>query len=212
MINYIYKITNKINNKIYIGMTSNIENRWKTHLHNSKLYKEGKKFHRSHLYEAMKKYGTENFVIELIEECPREIAGKREEYWIKTLNSQNNEIGYNICKGGTRGPGGALFKGHHHSNETKQKMRESRVGKNNSNYGNRWHQSEELKQLHSKLSSGENNGMYGKKQSNESKNKIRMSLIGRKRMSNSDIFPKYKNVKSEEISKYEENGWFVIKK
>ena len=61
---YIYKITNKINNKVYIGKTlGTIENRWKSHIRDSK---------RTHcekrpLYSAFEKYGVENFIIEEVE-------------------------------------------------------------------------------------------------------------------------------------------------
>ena len=73
---YIYKIVNKINNKIYIGKTnlSSIEERFKEHCY------EYNKFHseKRPLYSAMKKYGIENFQIYLLEECSSEKASERE--------------------------------------------------------------------------------------------------------------------------------------
>ena len=60
---FIYKITNKINNKVYIGQTCrDLQTRWREH--KSKANCE----YNNHLYNAMTKYGAENFIIELIEE------------------------------------------------------------------------------------------------------------------------------------------------
>ena len=70
---YIYKITNDINNKIYIGLTSrNLDIRFKEHLKDSKT-----DLNRP-LYRAMNKYGAEHFTISLIEEVPDEILSQRE--------------------------------------------------------------------------------------------------------------------------------------
>ena len=60
----IYKITNKINNKVYIGLTTNtLKYRWSRHISESKNVNDTK-----HLYKAIRKYGVENFVIEQIDE------------------------------------------------------------------------------------------------------------------------------------------------
>ncbi len=98
---YIYKITNDINNKIYIGKTSNsIEKRFQQHLLDAiKLHRE-----KRPLYDAINKYGKEHFNIELIEEVINEdIAIEREKYWIKQLNTYigfKNSNGYNATLGG----------------------------------------------------------------------------------------------------------------
>lgn len=92
---YIYKITNKINGKIYIGKTlDTIENRWKEH---KKDYQKIKNEKRP-LYSAMKKYGIENFNIEEIETCSSEKINEREKYWIEYFRSFKN--GYNATIGG----------------------------------------------------------------------------------------------------------------
>lgn len=91
MIGKIYKVTNLINNKIYIGQTTkSIEERFKQHI--SKAY-QGKE--NNHFYSAIRKYGKENFTIELLEDnVPIEsIINKEEEYIIK-FDSVNN--GYNM--------------------------------------------------------------------------------------------------------------------
>lgn len=92
---YIYKITNKINNKIYIGKTLfSIEKRWQEHCHDSKINTKEKR----PLYSAMRKYGIENFCIEKIEECSEDIVNEREIYWIEYYGSF--KYGYNATEGG----------------------------------------------------------------------------------------------------------------
>lgn len=93
---YIYKITNDINNKVYIGKTTaSIEERWRWHLcaHNVKTRRT-----RSKLYDAMKKYGKDKFHIEAIEECSNKDLDARECYWIEKYDTLRN--GYNLTLGG----------------------------------------------------------------------------------------------------------------
>ena len=60
---FIYKITNKVNNKVYIGQTNrNLEIRWREHKSRAGCH------YTSHLYGAMDKYGTDNFVFEGLED------------------------------------------------------------------------------------------------------------------------------------------------
>lgn len=95
---YIYKITNTVNGKIYIGQTSrSIELRWKEHKRASKY--EGKRAHKNQiLYYAMRKYGLDAFNIEKIEECNTNVIDEREQFWISHYDSTNT--GYNISIGG----------------------------------------------------------------------------------------------------------------
>ena len=92
---FIYTITNKINGKQYVGKTNlpDPQERWKEHLHD---YKRRKMEHRP-LYSAMNKYGVENFVFEVIEECDN--TEEREKFWIKELNTYGS-TGYNATLGG----------------------------------------------------------------------------------------------------------------
>lgn len=93
---FIYKITNKINNKAYIGQTTrDIQTRWAEHIRCA-FYPNLD--YTSYLYNAIRKYGTDAFSIELIEECSDSILDEREQYWIKEFDSC--EIGYNITRGG----------------------------------------------------------------------------------------------------------------
>ena len=90
---YIYQIVNDINQKIYIGKTEfSLEKRFKEHCKDA--FKREKE--KRPLYSAIRKYGPENFHIELIEitEYPEE----REIYWIKEKDSYKK--GYNATLGG----------------------------------------------------------------------------------------------------------------
>lgn len=96
---FIYKITNKVNNKIYIGKTlTSIENRFQEHIRESRK----ERTENRPLYRAIRKYGKENFVIELIESCPIEILSEREIYWIDYFSSYKE--GYNATLGGDGKP------------------------------------------------------------------------------------------------------------
>lgn len=173
---YIYKITNKIDGKIYIGKSkTTVNGRWNTHLSALKKYIQSDK-NSSKLYNAMVKYGVENFIIEQIDECSFDELDERERYWIAKLDSRNPNVGYNICKGGECGPGGPMFSGHKHSEETKAKMSADRTGDKNSNYGNHRVMPDEEKMKHSVP--GERNGMFGKQHSEESKQKNREKHLG----------------------------------
>ena len=92
---YIYKIWNDINDKLYIGQTSRrLSERWGSHCSDSKTG-------HTKFYNAIKKYGIENFHIDIIEQVPDEDMNKREEFWIKFYNSYHD--GYNSTLGGEGG-------------------------------------------------------------------------------------------------------------
>lgn len=89
----IYKITNDINHKVYIGQTVQpLYGRWSMHKHRARCG------YKTHLYSAMNKYGIDAFSIEEIEKCPNSILDDRERYWIRYYNSYNS--GYNETLGG----------------------------------------------------------------------------------------------------------------
>lgn len=92
---YIYKITNLINQKIYVGKTTTtIEKRWKTHWEDSTRLDISNR----PLYKAFNKYGKENFKIEELEECSIDELNDKEIYWIEKLGSF--KYGYNATLGG----------------------------------------------------------------------------------------------------------------
>lgn len=96
---YIYKITNKINGKSYIGKTvRSIDERWHEHLREAN---QTRSQHRP-LYKAFNKYGIDNFTCELIEEVSLEQVDARERYWIEYYKTF--KIGYNITIGGDGKP------------------------------------------------------------------------------------------------------------
>ena len=94
----IYKITNKVNNKIYIGCSKNIKKRWIDHKNNS--HNPNDKCYNTKFYKAMRKYGVENFEHEILEECSEDILFEREIFYIDSFNSTDDSIGYNISTGG----------------------------------------------------------------------------------------------------------------
>lgn len=92
----IYCITNKINGKCYVGQSLNIEQRWKAH--RSRPFNTKSSQYNSILYKAIRKYGINNFIFSILEECNQEELNAREIFWINKLDSYNN--GYNLTKGG----------------------------------------------------------------------------------------------------------------
>ena len=93
----IYKITNLINNKVYIGQsTSSAPQRW---LYHYKHYQYGEA--KYPLYQDMRKYGIENFTFQVIETDINEIdLDNKEIYYIQQYNANNAEYGYNSTMGG----------------------------------------------------------------------------------------------------------------
>lgn len=92
---YIYKITNILNGKSYIGKTmQTIEARWKKHCNDFHLPRCNKR----PLYNAMTKYGIDAFKIETLEECSDIEVNEREKYWIQYYDTFTN--GYNATLGG----------------------------------------------------------------------------------------------------------------
>lgn len=87
----IYKVTNKVNGKIYIGLTTkSLDERIKTH---KRAYKHTEyAFHR-----ALRKYGFENFEFKVVEKvsCKEELL-RAESRWINATDSMNPKIGYNM--------------------------------------------------------------------------------------------------------------------
>lgn len=103
MIGLIYKVTNKQNNKIYVGQTINTLNRRRSNHYNSMRHHYG----NSVFHKALEKYPEDNFIWEIIETIKtnnkQELQDKlneREYYYIKLYDSNNLDKGYNLTSGG----------------------------------------------------------------------------------------------------------------
>lgn len=125
---HIYKITNKINNKIYIGKVYNksIYDRFNRHCN------DAKPLSKSYVDRAINKYGKENFIVEEIDTASSlQELNDKEIYWIKYYNSTNHNIGYNLTNGGDGG-NTYVCKTNNELKEIKEKISKANFGKNNS--------------------------------------------------------------------------------
>ena len=130
----IYKITNKINGKIYLGQTiQSIKDRISNHLADSK--RDRKSRIKSKIHRAISKYGIVNFIFEVIDTATsQEELNQKEQSYINLYNSNKNEIGYNLLSGGKQNG--------KHSEETRLKIsialkRASDIAKQNGKHWNK---------------------------------------------------------------------------
>ena len=127
--NYVYKITNLLNNKIYIGK------------HSTDDINDGYMGSGTLLKRSLKKYGIENFKKEYLAFCDTEDKlNFFERFYIKKYNSNNSNIGYNLTYGGD----GML--GYRHTEETRKKISESEKGEKSVWFG-RHHTEETRKKI-----------------------------------------------------------------
>lgn len=93
---YIYKITNKVNGKLYIGKTEHMNpyDRWIEHMQDYTKERNNNRY----LYRAMKKYGLVNFEFEIVEKVYNDTLDNREKYYIQMYDTYEN--GYNMTLGG----------------------------------------------------------------------------------------------------------------
>ena len=106
----IYKITNKLNGKVYIGQSVDIDTRWRHHCSAKDNFA---------IHNAIKKYGEENFKFEVLLECPANMLNVWERDMI-ALYDCISPNGYNLTEGG---------EGYHRSEETKIKISNALKGK-----------------------------------------------------------------------------------
>lgn len=88
----VYKITNNLNGKMYIGSTQCFEERYLKHCNLARRDKHT----NDHLRHAFKKYGIENFTFEIVEVTILKDRFEREQYYIDTLGVLEDSVGYNI--------------------------------------------------------------------------------------------------------------------
>lgn len=117
--NEVYKITNKVTNKIYIGITNQGSGaRYRHHWYESRIGEP------SPIHRSMAKYGEDNFTLEIIDFADTyDELKEKEKYWIKQYNSTDKSIGYNLTEGGD-----GTF-GRKHSEDTKEKIRQKALGR-----------------------------------------------------------------------------------
>ena len=167
----IYKITNKINGKFYIGSSQNISQRWYDH----KRELRNNRHCNKHLQDAWNKYGEDSFCFEVIEECDICKLSEIEQKYIDEYIDSGRM--YNISRDTV-----SSMRGRKHTEEAKKKMSETRKGINSGEkhwlYGK--HVSDETKKKLSEAFSGENNPMYGKHHSEETLKKLSNSHKGNK--------------------------------
>ena len=130
----VYKVTNIITKKVYIGQTMvSLSKRWGDHC--------SKGSNCTHLSRSIKKHGKENFTIEQIDSAETiEELNKKEEFWINHYNSTDSNFGYNLRGGGdskvchedTKKRIGNSNKGKKRSEETKELFRNLNLGKKQS--------------------------------------------------------------------------------
>ena len=88
----IYMFQNLINEKIYVGQSLNIQERYHQHIYDAENRP------KYPIDYAIQKYGIDNFSFEILEECPSELLDEQEIYWISFFDSYNS--GYNATPGG----------------------------------------------------------------------------------------------------------------
>jgi len=180
-ISCIYKITNKVNQKIYIGSSVDFYKRKSGHLYNFR-----KQTHQDYFQKAYNKYGEENFVFEILEivEDKAKLL-KREQFYLDVLKPWIRSIGYNIAK-----IAGSQL-GFKHSQETKDKLSEIQIGKSYTDKvgeekAKEWINKIIIKNKGKKRSqefvekcTGENNGFFNKLHSIESRKIMSDKRIGK---------------------------------
>lgn len=118
----IYKIENKVNGKVYIGQSTDIEARWQHHI----IYLTEHIHGNPHLQNAWNKYGSDKFSFSVIEECEYDMLTEREQYWIDYYGGIESPKTYNLRDANIGG---------HLSEQTKEKLRQASLGKEPWNKG-----------------------------------------------------------------------------
>lgn len=189
----VYKITNLINNKIYIGSSTSEKDGFKDRINTHIRLLNNKKHPNKHLQSSWDKYGSEHFNFEIIEIIKgKEKIIEREQYYIDFYNVINPNIGYN------KSPTANSQLGFKHSEESKRKM--SEAAKLNS---------KEISERMKKIRSGKkmddltkekiSKKLKGIKRDEDFKNKMR--IIGKNRVISDERKNKISESKKGEISK-----------
>lgn len=150
----VYKISNDINNKVYIGITEqSLETRWNGH-----LLAAHQKTNR-HLYNAMNKYGIEHFHIEIIDDninSKQELLEK-EIFYISKYRSANKDFGYNMTYGGDTNPMSCEITKQKHRKSMQSKETRSKISKSMKKYRSKHEFSDEHRKRLSESAMGNHN-------------------------------------------------------
>jgi group I intron endonuclease len=124
---YIYCITNLVNGKIYVGQHAGWDLQAYLASNIRHAFTESRKNNKPVLYSAIRKYGTDAFVItSLVQTADKSQTNLLEQFFIRTLETRNPQIGYNLAAGGS---GGNTREGRRHRSSTKEKMRRAQLGR-----------------------------------------------------------------------------------
>lgn len=225
---FIYKITNKKNNKIYIGQTikKRPSDRFSQHRYLANHLNQDNGV--SYLHRAMNKDGVNNFIFEVIEEVDNILLNERECYWITYYNSKTPN-GYNITNGGSGTSGYARPQ----TLEEKQKRQKSnkqffkdhpeKIEEVKKRTTQLWQDEDYRKKVtegvrkfydeHPDMFKGKNNPFYGKKHTEESLKKIkeaskkRQLKIAKLDKETEKIITIYNGVKEAEKDLQVSHGW-----
>jgi hypothetical protein len=157
----VYLLKNRITNKIYIGKAKNLRIRIKNHAYSINDFSKN-----SYISKSIKKYGWDKFdivILDVYDEVDNNFLLERESFWIKDLNATNPNIGYNLCEYSND------WTGKKHKKQTKEKLKNVRLGKRHSN---------ETKFL---ISKNNGKGFLNRKHSPETKEKMKQIWRDRKR-------------------------------
>lgn len=180
----IYLITNIVNNKSYIGQTiRSFKKRWYEHCKENKC---------SVLSMAIQKYSSEKFTYKILINCDNDELNDYEKQYIKEYNTLVPN-GYNIQSGGALG--------RIHCDESREKMRQSKLGDKNHNFGKP--RTNECKKNISISKSGNNHHFYGKNLTIEHKKKLSLSH-------KTDDLPMYFIHLKKRPSAYQSEGYAII--
>lgn len=173
----IYKITNQINGKFYIGKTiKTLQNRFHNH-----CYEALKRNSTTYFHRAIRKYGKENFILEEIELCDNKILNEKEVFWISKLRPHYNQTN-----------GGEGINGYKYTEEQCRKISERMIGKyegNKNPFYNQTH-TKQQKEKWSKMRKGQPSpcGFTGKSHKEESKNKTSQTLKNNPNVKRTKVF------------------------
>ena len=189
----IYKITNLVNGKIYIGASKDIEKRWGAHRNG-----------HSDLAKEFQTFGLDNFKFEILLECPEDMLCQWERDMICLYDADDPEKGYNCKKNRPYSlKRTEALKGRKLSEETKRKISESHKGCVAWNKGLKNIYSDETRRKISETHKGKPAWNRGIPHSEETRRKMSEALRGRKVWNKGiPLSEETKRKKSEKMKEY----------